>query len=120
MARYSYVDGLCLSSWGLSPDACAPTCTPRFRPLSSGAGPGTAIHPGALQAQVIVETMTIQTLDGINAAANDNVAVVMAPVKNLRSSLMTLSNEGRVIDENLFFFAAGMEAMTGRLRPLPH
>lgn len=58
--------------------------------------------------------MKIQSLEGIDAATKDNVAVVMAPVKSLRTSLMTLSGEGRVIDENLFFFAAGMEAMTGR------
>ena len=51
--------------------------------------------------------------------AQDNVAVVMAPVNNLRTSLMTLSSEGRVIDENLFFFAAGMESVTGGVRHSP-
>lgn len=41
------------------------------------------------------------------------MAVVMAPVDTLRQSLMTLASEGRVIDENLFFFAAGIEAVAG-------
>ena len=44
----------------------------------------------------------------------------MAPVAKLRAALMNLSAEGRVIDENLFFFAAGMEAAggdTSSLRP---
>jgi hypothetical protein len=34
-------------------------------------------------------------------------------VAKLRAALMNLSAEGRVIDENLFFFAAGMEAAAG-------
>ncbi len=45
---------------------------------------------------------------------------MMAPVAKLRAALMNLSAEGRVIDENLFFFAAGMEAAAGdtsSLRP---
>jgi hypothetical protein len=28
---------------------------------------------------------------------------------------MNLSSEGRVVDENLFFFAAGMEAASGNM-----
>ncbi len=76
-------------------------------------GAGVSIHPGSLNASIVVESVTINQLDGISSAAQDNVAVVMAPVKSLRSALMNLSNEGRVIDENLFFFAAGMEAVSG-------
>lgn len=32
------------------------------------AGPGVAIHPGGLEAQVMVESMTINALDGIGPA----------------------------------------------------
>lgn len=78
-------------------------------------GSGVSLHPGSLNARILVESMTIERLDGINCAAQQNVAVVMAPVRSLRASLMNLSSEGRVVDENLFFFAAGMEAASGNM-----
>jgi hypothetical protein len=76
-------------------------------------GAGVAIHPGGFAGRVVVESMTINSLDGLSPGVDSNVAVVMAPVDALRRSLTNLSNEGRIIDENLFFFAAGMETATG-------
>ena len=75
-----------------------------------------AIHPGGYTGRVVVESMTIQSLDGIGEAENADVAVVMAPVANLRMALENLSNEGRLIDDNLYFFASGMEAVSGGIR----
>ena len=75
-----------------------------------------AIHPGGYTGRVLVESMTIQSLDGIGEAENTDVAVVMAPIANLRMALENLSNEGRLIDDNLYFFASGMEAVSGGIR----
>lgn len=76
-------------------------------------GAGVTLHPGSLNAKIVVESMAIGHLDGIDSAAMESAAVIMAPVRSLRASLMNLSREGRVVDENLFFFAAGMEAAAG-------
>lgn len=79
-------------------------------------GNGVAIHPGGLDAQVIVETISIHSLDSVSSPSQGNIAVVMAPVGRLRQSFMTLASEGRVIDENLFFFAAGIESVSGGIQ----
>jgi len=61
------------------------------------------------------------TVDG-GYGVQDNGVVVMVPMRNMRAALANLANEGRAIDDNIFFFAAGSEAAAlsaGLLPPSP-
>jgi len=82
---------------------------------SSGVGLGGGVDDGTdasngREASIYLESLSLLSPPRIVTPAQDNGVVVMVPMRNMRAALANLANEGRAIDDNIFFFAAGSEA----------